>query len=153
MEILTYRQICARIVRRQKARLNTVHQPKGENVNERRFNRSILAGRGHYEPCHILLTKKTKRRYTPDYLYETKDGTHSVFVEVKGDYKLGSEARARLAWEIAAERAPKTDTFVWARWDKVHHGYECELWRGKITLNKFCRTNADFEDLVKGESV
>lgn len=131
-------------------------RPDGRNENEARFDRMILGGRGVYEPCRIEVTSVNRRVYTPD--FETKvalpkGGTATVYAEVKGGYRLQSEDRARLAWEIAAERfAGPGIVFAWARWVPKGRLYECEAWARhgeRVAVGFRCRTPEDFAALVR----
>ena len=134
--------------------------PKGVNANEARFNRMILGGRGKFEPVKIEITNVNRRVYTPDFfaaLSLDMGGGEFVeawpLVEVKGGYKLQSEDRARLAWEIAAEqKAWGKVVFVWARWRPRGKCYECEAWgwKGGTVARADCRTTEDFAKLLKG---
>ncbi len=134
--------------------------PKGMNANEARFNRMILGGLGRFEPAKIEITAVNRRVYTPDFatcLTLDMGGGESVeawpLVEVKGGYRLQSEDRARLAWEIAAERFARGKVvFVWARWRPRGKCYECEAWwrRGGAVAKADCRTSEDFANLLKG---
>lgn len=118
-----YRRVKNAWIPRQKRRVG----PDGSrqpNSNEARFRRMALGGQGAYEPTHIRITRTTERVYTPDFLFTTDD-LHVVYVEVKGAYRLQSEDRARLAWEIAAEKISDA-VFVWAKWNRG--AYDCEAW-------------------------
>ena len=141
--MLTVKQLNAHI--RRKVRARATKKPKGPNLNETRFNRLLLAGEGLYEPCHIVLTRKKKRRYTPDFLYR------GAYIEVKGDYRLQSEDRARLAFEFAAEANTETP-FVWARWAGIGKGYLCEMWYKDEILERYCRTNEEFVAFLAGHA-
>lgn len=122
--------------------------PKGMNANESRFKRQILGGRGKYEPIKITITRRNERKYTPDFVYLCENLTKMAIIEVKGSYKLQSEERARLAWEIAAENDNMMATFVWARYSRG--GYECEAWfdSGRRMVKRRITTNAEFEQLL-----
>ncbi len=131
--------------------------PKGMNANEARFNRMILGGLGRFEPAKIEITTVNRRVYTPDFGVDidsvATETRIEVFVEVKGGYRLQSEDRARLAWEIAAERFARGKVvFVWARWRPRGKCYECEAWwrRGGAVAKADCRTSEDFANLLKG---
>ncbi len=129
-------------------------RPDGQNENEARFNRVILGGRGRFEPRHFTITNVNCRRYTPDFGVDVDsvatEARIEVFVEVKGSYKLQSEDRARLAWEIAAENADAASVFVWARWRPMGRVYECEAWarRGERIANADCNTPEKFIALL-----
>ena len=129
-------------------------RPDGQNENEARFNRVILDGRGAYEPSKFYITRINKRVYTPDFAITlhniTRETQKDVFVEVKGSYKLQSEDRARLAWEVAAENTTPEHVFVWARWKPRGRVYECEAWsgRGARRATADCRTKDDFLALL-----
>lgn len=121
----------------------------GMNANESRFNLMLLGGRGRYEPYGITVTRVAKRRYTPDFAAVVCGVT--VVAEVKGDYRLHSEDRARLAWEIAAEANDDPNcVFVWARWNGTVRAYDCEAWSGCGTVRRTaaCRTRDDFARLL-----
>jgi hypothetical protein len=130
-------------------------RPDGQNENEARFNRMILGGIGKYEPSHFYITRVNKRVYTPDFAITlhnvTKQTRTDVFAEVKGSYKLQSEDRARLAWEVAAENTIPEHVFAWARWTPRGRFYECEAWarRGERRATANCRTKDDFIALLK----
>lgn len=125
--------------------------PKGPNANELRFNRMCLNGRGKYEPTKIIVTRTKRREYTPDFAYFTEDITKLAIVEVKGSYKLQSEDRARLAWEIAAETDSLEAVYVWARYRSG--GYDCEAWfnRGNRIIKARVRNNTEFERMIYGQ--
>lgn len=131
--------------------------PKGVNANEARFNRMILGGCGKFEPVKIEITNVNRRVYTPDFFAELSldmGGGEFVeawpLVEVKGGYKLQSEDRARLAWEVAAECTIPEHVFVWARWKPRGRVYECEAWsgRGERRAAADCRTKDEFLALL-----
>lgn len=117
------------------------------NANEARFQRQILEGRGRYEPVRITITRRKERKYTPDFLFETEGGVRAI-VEVKGAYKLQSEERARLAWEIAAEGDATGAVFVWAR--ARRGGYDCEAWfdNGRRIEKRRVANGEDFGRLI-----
>lgn len=119
------------------------------NANESRFNLMLLGGRGRFEPFGITVTRVAKRRYTPDFAAVV--GARTVIAEVKGDYRLHSEDRARLAWEIAAEANDDPScVFVWARWRRTGRLYRCEFWpRGcREPYEADCGTADEFADAV-----
>lgn len=131
-------------------------RPDGRNENEARFDRMILGGRGVYEPCRIEVTSVNRRVYTPDFEAKVSlpgGGSATVYAEVKGGYRLHSEDRARLAWEVAAERfAAPGVVFAWARWVPKGRLYECEAWglHGDRVVSNFpCRTPEDFARCVR----
>lgn len=127
--------------------------PRGPNANERTFGRTVLAGRGAFEPRSFAVTE-SGRVYTPDFRYDWSGGggaAAAVMVEVKGAYRSAKDAkliceRSRLAWEVAGDRHPG---FLWAWAKRVRGGYECELrgMDGRRT-RALCRDNADFERLL-----
>lgn len=126
-----------------------IPRPCGMNENEARFNRTVLGGRGLYETTHFEITRTKRRRYTPDFAAVVCGVT--VVAEVKGDYRLHSEDRARLAWEIAAEACDNPSVaFVWARWNGTVRAYDCEAWSGGGTVRRTaaCRTRDDFDRLI-----
>ena len=126
----------------------------GMNANESRFNLMLLGGRGRYEPFGITVTRVAKRRYTPDFAARVCGVT--VVAEVKGDYRLHSEDRARLAWEIAAEANDDPScVFVWARWRKAGRLYRCEFWprRCREPYEADCRTTDEFDDAVRAANI
>lgn len=146
MKLSEYRKLIRNRGRGAKPR---IPRPCGMNENEARFNRTVLGGRGLYETTHFEITRTKRRRYTPDFL--TCVGPWRAVVEVKGGYRLQSEDRARLAWEIAAETCGDPSVaFVWARWNGTARAYDCEAWSGGGTVRRTaaCRTRDDFDGLV-----
>lgn len=130
------------IPREAKARI--CGRPTGPNATEARYLREVINpsyGDGFhlisYEPEPIVLTRTTKREYTADFLVQDSGGANlsmrPTYHEVKGSYHLPTHERARLAWEIAAERNPQFD-FVWA--ELTRRGWEIERWRngGRVIL-------------------
>ena len=118
------------------AKKTIVGKRTGPNATEARYLRDIINpayGDGFhlisYEPEPIVLTRTTKREYTADFLVEDSGGANvsmrPPYPEVTGSYHLPTHERARLAWEIAAERNPQFD-FVWA--ELTRHGWEIERW-------------------------
>ena len=106
----------------------------GPNQTEARFNSQVLCGRGAFHPASYTVSRTTSRRYTPDYSWEVNEVP--VVIEVKGGYRLPSEQRARLAWELAAEANPGT-VFVWARF--CRGVWDVEAWyRGGRTTSRAC---------------
>ena len=129
--------------------------PKGPNATENKFRREELAvlektyGKFvRYEGKTFVITKTAQREYTPDWVIEAPN-KEPIYIEVKGSYKLGSEARARLAWELAAEQNPHA-TFYWAV--LTRRGWEIEEWRegGKAirvkqaTESAFCHAEVNW---------
>ena len=126
-----------------------IPRPCGMNDNEARFQRTVLGGTGLYECVHFEITRTKRRRYTPD--FTTFVGPWQAVVEVKGGYRLHSEDRARLAWEIAAEACDNPSVaFVWARWNGTARTYDCEAWGcgGRVCRTAECRTRDDFDRLI-----
>lgn len=119
----------------------------GMNANEERFDSLILLGQGAYEATKITITKRKARKYTPDFIYTSPSGIRAV-IEVKGAYRLHSEDRARLAWEIAAEM-PGDDVYVWARFKR--QAYECEAWLagGERVIKRRLTTRDEFNALLE----
>jgi len=150
MKLREYNRLRRKIARATGRKLPAVRLPHGMNQNERRFRRMILNGAGSYEPIKIAVTEVNQRHYTPDFVYATGDLKVAI-VEVKGSYKLQSEERARLAWEIAAEKDITRSVFVWARYNRS--AYDCEAWfdNGHRIVTRRCHTNDDFEQLLKGD--
>lgn len=111
---------------RQQRRKNLDGTP-APNWTERAFARQhlALARAVIYDPPSLIITRTKERRYTADYLFRRSDGKN-CYIEVKGTYKLGSEDRARLAWEIAAEKN-KSAVFVWAVMQK-NKSFKLEIW-------------------------
>lgn len=128
---------------------------KGMNANEARFNRQILGGEGLYEIASFDLTRVKGRKYTPDFSFRNRKGKAQIaIIEVKGAYKLHSEDRARLAWEIVAERVPGVVegakvVFVWAR--SSHGGYDCEAWYdcGRVILKRRVTSREGFDRFLQ----
>lgn len=125
--------------------------PAGPNINEQRFARTILAGRGEYEPVKIAITD-SGRIYTPDYSFAGP--SRPAYIEVKGAYRSKKDERlicdrSRLAWEVAGDRNPEYD-WVWAKYERG--GYLCELRSSSIPwrIQRFCRTAQDFVALLGG---
>ena len=112
---------------------------RGPNATEARYRREELRDVPEhlvkYEGKTFTITNVTKREYTPDWVVSANYGFPPQYHEVKGSYKLGSEDRARLAWEIAAERNPNA-IFVWAVLTK--RGWEIEEWQdgGKLIRDR-----------------
>lgn len=136
--------------RTRKCRPSTsVHAP---NSTEGRYRRECLSGIApeciHYESETFTITKVCRREYTPDWVVAVP-GFPPFYHEVKGAYKLGSENRARLAWEMAAEQHPNA-VFVWAV--LTRRGWEIEEWHdgGRMIRVKFagetqyCDVDADW---------
>lgn len=103
---------------------------RGPNATETRYRREVLGGIHpslvSYESRSFAITRTTKREYTPDWTVKSATGKlPPEYHEVKGSYKLGSEDRARLAWEIAAEQNPDS-AFYWAV--LTRRGWEIEKW-------------------------
>lgn len=82
---------------------------KGMNKTEAAYQREVLHGKGRYEPITFHLLGGC--RYTPDFL--TIDDGVPTFHEVKGSYRLESEARAWTAFNSAAAQYPFF-RWVWA---------------------------------------
>lgn len=128
---------------------------KGMNANEARFNRQILGGEGLYEVASFDLTRVKGRKYTPDFSFRKREGEAQIaIIEVKGSYKLYSEDRARLAWEIVAERVPGVVegakvVFVWARFSRG--GYDCEAWHdcGRVILKRRVTSREEFDRFLQ----
>ncbi len=125
--------------------------PKGPNATERKFRREEIEWDDEYvsyESKTFIITQTTRREYTPDWVIEIPN-LEPMYIEVKGSYKLGSEARARLAWELAAEQNPN-GVFYWAV--LTRRGWDIEEWRdgGKMisiklaTEREFHRVGADW---------
>lgn len=132
-----------------KGRDKKLSLPKTMNPNEARFQKNVLNGLGKYEGVRLIITRTKARKYTPDFVYVHTAGEPAVYIEVKGSYKLQSEDRARLAWEIAAESC--CNCFVWAKY--ISRGmYECEAWYGAGTriAKGVVANNEDFTKLLKG---
>lgn len=143
------------------------NQALGPNLTELSFNRTILAGQGSFigqdrRACSFTLTSLGSR-YTPDFTYagpklDTQKVPRFVIIEVKGKYRSKKDAelierRSRLAWEVASDQHPEYD-WVWAKL-KRRGEWECTLRDGRDapgeTFKKLCRSNADFEKLLKGK--
>lgn len=129
---------------------------KGMNANEARFNRQILGGEGLYEIASFDLTRVKGRKYTPDFSFRNRKGEEQqiAIIEVKGSYKLYSEDRARLAWEIVAERVPGVVdgakvVFIWARFSRG--GYDCEAWYdcGRVILKRRVTSREEFDRFLQ----
>lgn len=126
-------------------------QLKGPNATEERFRLNVLRCMGTYEPCRFTITGNKRRKYTPDFLYihHGTDGDAEVYIEVKGSYKLPSEDRARLAWELTAEANPDK-VFVWARDAGYNYKWRVEVWadggRRKACNHVIC--HRDFNELL-----
>ena len=120
----------------------------GANNTEKAFNFYILGGIGRFHPKPFVVSRVSSRRYTADYRYEYEGVP--VIVEVKGSYRLPSEGRARLAWELAAEQNHGS-VFVWAR-NVRSTMWEIEAWYrgGKTTSRAICYNTADFHKLLQG---
>lgn len=88
------------------------------NKTEAKFLADVLHGEGRFEP--VTLKLEGGSRYTPDFM--TREGDVTVFYEVKGSFRLGSEGRAHTAFYEAASQFPWC-RFVWAvlrkggKWD------------------------------------
>lgn len=132
MKISEYRKLVAR--RRKKSARLAAHRRRKDaagahlpNLTEALFARLHLNGRPHlYQPPPLVITRVARRRYTPDFETTLADG-RALFVEVKGSYRLQSEDRARLAWEIAAE-ANASAAFAWAKLDARTRRFAIEVW-------------------------
>ena len=134
-----------------------VGKQKIPNVTETKYLREVLNQKyndGHhlitYQPDPIVITRTTKRQYTADFLVRPQIGAldkKHVYHEVKGSYKLPTQDRARLAWEIAAETHPEWD-FVWA--ELTISGWEIERWEAggrRIFVNKAGSPRGAFEQV------
>lgn len=86
-----------------------VTEPKKEKQTEteKRFNAEMLNGHGVFEP--ITFNLRNGHKYTPDFM----DVLPTTFYEVKGDYKLPSYQRARLAFDQCVIEFPMFK-FLWA---------------------------------------
>lgn len=153
MTVRDYRKLIQRRKGRAKRKLlGAASSSSRPNGNETRFQRLCLVGAGGevaYEPRHFILTRVHKRRYTPDFRL-AREG-QVVWIEVKDAYRLQSEGRAHLAFELAAEMYSAAEgAFVWARWDKKCRGYQCEAWfDGGAQIRKaLCKSAADFVALI-----
>jgi hypothetical protein len=154
MTVREYRKLIQRRKGRAKRKLLGVASSSAArpNGNETRFRRLCLVGAGgevEYEARHFILTKVHKRRYTPDFRLEV--GGQVVWIEVKDAYRLGSEGRAHLAFELAAERYSAAEgAFVWAKWNRSKRAYQCEAWfdGGREIRKAFCKSAADFMGLI-----
>ena len=122
-----YRRVKNAWIPRQRKTATGKH--RGPNATEARYRREMLRGIPEhlvkYEAKTFTITQTTKREYTPDWVISANYGFPAQYHEVKGSYKLGSEDRARLAWELAAERNPGA-LFVWAV--LTRRGWEIEEW-------------------------
>jgi hypothetical protein len=154
------RSVLRKAAKSRRAKAKAPALPKrGMNANEARFNRQILGGEGLYEVVSFDLTRVKGRKYTPDFSLRKGEALIAI-IEVKGSYKLYSEDRARLAWEIVAERVPgvvdgSKVVFVWARFSRG--GYDCEAWYdcGRVILKRRVTSREEFDrflqDGVSGE--
>ena len=123
-----YRRVKNAWIPRQRKTATGKH--RGPNATEARYRREVLRGIHpslvSYESRSFTITKTTKREYTPDWVVTPNTGgLPPEYHEVKGSYKLGSEDRARLAWELAAEQNPGA-LFFWAV--LTRRGWEIEEW-------------------------
>jgi len=88
------------------------------NKTEARFLSEVLHGEARFEA--VTLKLEGGSRYTPDFV--TREEGVTVFYEVKGAFRLGSEGRAHTAFYEAASQFPWC-RFVWAvlrkggKWD------------------------------------
>ena len=90
----------------------TMVKKSGQSEAEKRFNAEFLGGKGKYEALTLRLPGGSK--YTPDFLYQKPCHPRSVvLVEVKGSYRLHSQARAATAFKTACALFPEF-TFCWA---------------------------------------
>ena len=121
-----YRRVKNAWIPRQRKTATGKH--RGPNATEARYRREVLrafpAEAVAYESRSFAITRTTRREYTPDWTVTTPNNP-TAYHEVKGSYKLGSEDRARLAWELAAEQNPDA-AFVWAV--LTRRGWEIEEW-------------------------
>lgn len=147
MSMRQFRKIAARRKSGLRGIVRQVCQvPGGPNRTEASFNSHVLSGRGKFKPKPFLVSKVSRRRYTADFYYE-HEGV-PVYVEVKGSYRLPSEQRARLAWELAAEQNPGT-VFAWAR--SCGGVWDVEMWYrgGATTVRGACFCMKGFTELLK----
>lgn len=147
MNMREFRKLAAKRKRRGRLLPQVREVVNGPNHTEQRFNLAILCNRGRFHPEPFTVSKTAGRRYTADYACSF-DGV-PVVIEVKGSYKLPSENRARLAWELAAEQNPGT-VFVWAR-NVDRSMWDCEAWYagGAVTYRSVCYSMSDFSALLR----
>lgn len=98
---------------------------------EKRYNRSVLNGKGRFEAVCLYLPGGG--RYTPDFM--TIDDGVVTFHEVKGSYRLGSQGRAHTAFQEALAAFPMW-RFVWAVEKKGGNGFERKTFDPKTILGE-----------------
>ena len=98
---------------------------------EKRYNRSVLNGKGRFEAVCLYLPGGG--RYTPDFM--TIDDGVVTFHEVKGSYRLGSQGRAHTAFQEALAAFPMW-RFVWAVEKKGGSGFEIKTFDPKTILGE-----------------
>lgn len=148
MRRVKIRGLVRKALKRARSKTPALPSSGGMNSNEARFNLLCLGGKGKYESEKIIITRIKRRKYTPDFVVSVAG--RKVVIECKDSYKLRSEDRSRLAWEIAAEN-DCSRLFVWARHCRTG-GYDCEVWgnRGEVRIKGKVFACEDFAEMIGG---
>ena len=125
---------------------------EGWSGPEARYFAGVLHGDGEYEGEEIRITPAwcEEHHYTPDFVTRRGDGV-VVYHEVKGSYRLGSQAAARLRWTFAA-LARSAAIFVWAK-EGRNRLWTVDIWRAGGRLREHRTSVVGFSFSSTGETV
>ena len=98
-----------------------------QSAAEKVFNRDFLMGHGKYEA--IVLNLPGGVKYTPDFFHADPSHPNDLYLwEVKGDYRLHSQARAATAFKTACAAFPEF-VFGWAEKQKSSDRWKLTLFQ------------------------
>lgn len=163
MKLSQYNRLRKRVEKSTGRKLPAAPKRTGADLTELKFARTILGNIGTFvgnkRKCYGIKVSQSGIIYTPDFIYPTPpiDGRSRIaIIEVKlKKYRSPKDQRlikseSRTKWEVCGDLYPQYD-FVWAEY-ATKGNWEIEIRFGNTQdrIKGVCRTNDDFEKLLKG---